>query len=151
MTPTKLMRCAAGAVCVLAIAAATASAATAPGDTTYAGTTAESTKVKLTVGTAGNATVFKIAKTQATCDQGRLDTEAATFKRFDVSDPGEFSDKRKSSTQDGSYVLKDTFELTGALAADQSSWTGTYDKTTKVLKNGHKFDTCVLSTTWEAS
>jgi hypothetical protein len=146
----KLTRCAAGAACGLAIAAATTSAA-APGDTAYTGTTAEGTKVKLTVATPGNATVFKIAKTQATCDQGTLDTEAATFKRFDVSDPGEFSDKRKSATQDGKYVLKDTFEITGTLAADQSSWTGTYDKTTKVLKNGRKVDTCVLSTTWDAS
>jgi hypothetical protein len=139
-----------GAVCILGITAATTSAA-APGDTTYTGATAEGTKVKLTVASAGNATVFKIAKTQATCDQGRLDTEAATFKRFDVSDPGEFSDKRKSTTEDGRYVLKDTFETTGTLAADQSSWTGTYEKTTRVLKNGRKFDTCVLSTTWDAS
>jgi hypothetical protein len=150
MSVMTMRRCAVGLACILAVGIASGATA-APGDTIYAGTTTEGAKVKLIVATAGNATMFKIAKTSAECEEGALATDAATFRRFDVSDPGEFSDKRKGTTQDSRYVYKDTFELTGTLAADESSWTGTYDKTTKVLKNGRKVDTCVLSTTWEAS
>ena len=129
-----------------------ASAAAAPGDTVYTGVAADgSTKVKLVVASPGQATTFKIAKTTAGCKQGSLDTDPATFRRFDTSDPGEFSDKRKATTQDGKYVLKDTIRLAGTINADQASWTGTYQKTTKVLRNGHKVDTCVLSTTWDVS
>jgi hypothetical protein len=138
----------AGSVAVLVAAAAGA----APGDTVYTGSTAEGIKVKLVVASPGNATAFKIAKTKAECQQGTLDIEAATFRRFDVSDPGEFSDKRKNkTTQDDGYVLKDTFILAGSLNADNVTWSGTYEKTTRVIKNGRKVDTCVLSTTWDAS
>lgn len=142
-----MKRCAVavGVASLLAVVAASA----APGDTTYGGTTAEGTKVKLTVAKAGNATVFKIARTEATCDEGRLETEATTLRHFDVSDPGAFSDKRKSKVQDGRYLLRDTFQTTGEIAADQGGWTGTYQKRTKVLKDGRRVDTCVLSTTWE--
>jgi hypothetical protein len=151
MRLTMRMGCAvAGSVAVLAATAA--AAATAPGDTAYTGTTAEGVKVKLVVATPGNATAFKIAKTKAECQQGSLDILAATFRQFDTSDPGEFSDKRKSkTTQDGGYVLKDTYILSGSVGADGSSWSGTYEKTTRVIKNGHKVDTCVLSTTWDVS
>jgi hypothetical protein len=140
------------AVTALVSAAVCATTWAAPGDTVYAGTLNDGkTKVKLVVGMAGNATTFKVAKTQATCEQGRLDTDAATFRHFDTSDPGTFSDKRKSSTKDGKYVLKDTFVLSGSVDADQASWSGSYEKTTKVLKNGRTFDTCVLSATWDVN
>ena len=146
------MRFVRGAVVLVFAFAAGTTAWAAPGDTVYAGTLNDGkTKVKLVVGMAGNATAFKVAKTQATCEQGTLDTEAATFRRFDTSDPGEFSDKRKSTTQDGKYVLKDTFILSGAINADETSWTGSYEKTTRVFKNGRKIDTCVLSATWDVS
>ena len=142
--------------CVVAVTSLalliSASANAAPGDTVYAGVTAEgNTKVKLVVASPGQATTFKIANTTAECKAGSLDTDPATFRRFDTSDPGEFSDKRKASTKDGQYVLKDTFLLAGTINADQASWSGTYQKTTKVLKNGRRFDTCVLSTTWDVS
>ena len=144
------MRLMAGTVLALAAVAATASAA--PGDTTHVGTTDGGVKVKLVVADTGNATAFKIAKTQATCEQGRLDTQAATFQHFDTSDPGEFSDKRKSkATQDDGYVLKDTYLLAGSVGTDGTSWSGTYKKTTRVYKKGRKVDTCVLDATWEAS
>jgi hypothetical protein len=137
---------------VLALAAVTASAWAASGNTTYVGTTDNDVKVKLVVAGSGNATAFKIAKTQATCEQGRLDTEAASFRHFDTSDPGEFSDKRKSkSVQADGYVLKDTYLLSGSVGADETSWSGTYKKTTRVYKKGRKVDTCVLDTTWDAS
>jgi hypothetical protein len=136
--------------CVALLGAAAATAA--PGDTVYTGTSAEGIKVKLVVASAGNATAFKIAKTKAECEQGVLDIQAATFRRFDTSDPGEFSDKRKhSTTQDDGYVLKDTFLLSGSASTDGSSWSGTYEKRTRVLKKGHRVDTCVLSTTWDVS
>jgi hypothetical protein len=144
------MKFMAGTVLLLATLATTAWAA--PGDTAYVGTTAEGVKVKLVVADAGNATTFKIAKTQAECDQGNLDIQAAAFRRFDTSDPGEFADKRKSkTTQEDGYLLKDTFVLAGTVGADQVSWSGTYKKTTRVFKNGRKVDTCVLSTTWDVS
>lgn len=140
-----------GIVAATAAVAFAASAHAAPGDTVYAGITAEGTKVKLTVADAGNATAFKIASSQATCDVGQLDIEAAVFKKFDVSDPGTFSDKRKSKTKDsGGYLLKDTFLISGNVAADGASWSGTYDKRTRVFKGGERVDTCVLSTTWDA-
>ena len=143
------MRLMAGTALALAAVTATAWAA---GGTTYVGTTDGGVKVKLVVADAGNATAFKIAKTQATCDQGTLDTEAATFRRFDTSDPGEFSDKRKNkTTQPDGYLLKDTYLLAGTADADATSWSGTYKKTTRVYKKGRKVDTCVLSATWDVS
>jgi hypothetical protein len=136
------MKLMAGTVFALAAVAAT----------TYVGTTDTGVKVKLVVADSGNATAFKIAKTQATCEQGRLDTAAASFRHFDTSDPGEFSDKRKSkSVQDDGYVLKDTYRLAGAVGTDGTSWSGTYKKTTRVYKKGRKVDTCVLATTWDVS
>jgi hypothetical protein len=136
------MKLMAGTVFALAAVAAT----------TYVGTTDTGVKVKLVVADSGTATAFKIAKTQATCEQGRLDTEAASFRHFDTSDPGEFSDKRKSkSVQADGYVLKDTYLLAGSVGADGTSWSGTYKKTTRVFKKGRKVDTCVLDTTWDAS
>ena len=130
--------------------AGTVAAMAAMAATTLVGTTDGGVKVKLVVADAGNATAFKIAKTQATCEQGRLDTQAATFHHFDTSDPGEFSDKRKSRlTQDNGYLLKDTYVLAGTAAADGTSWSGTYKKTTRVYKKGRKVDTCVLDTTWD--
>jgi hypothetical protein len=142
------MRLMAGTVLALAAVATTAWAA--PGETAYVGTTDTGVKVKLVVADSGNATAFKIAKTQATCDQGRLDTEAATFRRFDSSDPGEFSDKRRSkSTQPNGYLLKDTYRLAGTASADGTSWSGTYKKITRVYRKRHKVDTCVLNTTWD--
>ncbi len=137
---------------VLALAAFGATAWAAAGGTTYVGTTDNDVKVKLVVADSGNATAFKIAKTQATCEQGRLDTQAATFRHFDTSDPGEFSDKRKSKlTQQDGYVLKDTYLLAGSVSADGASWSGTYKKTTRVYKKGRKIDTCVLDTTWDVT
>jgi hypothetical protein len=137
------------AMSILAIAVASATAA--QGDTAYTGTTAEGIKVKLVVATAGNATVFRIAGTEAECEEGHLQTDPAIFKKFDVSDPGAFTDKRKSKTKDGRYLLRDSFMTTGQVGADGTSWTGTYEKTTRVLKDGRRIDTCVLSTTWEVS
>jgi hypothetical protein len=144
-----LKRCAVAVGCALALTATAAVAA--PGDTTYAGTTAEGTKVKLIVATPGNATAFKIGGTQADCQQGTLATEAATLKGFDVSDPGEFSDKRKHTIKDGKYVLKDTYMTAGTASEDGTTWTGTYEKRTRVIKNGARVDVCLLSTTWDAS
>jgi len=132
-----------------AVALGAAGASAAPGDTVLTGTTAEGTKVKLTVASFGNATAFKIGPTEATCDVGRLEIEAAKFNRFDTSDPGAFSDKRKSKVKDGRYLLRDTFKISGHLTSDEPSWTGTYDKTTKVFEKGQRVDTCVVSTTWE--
>ena len=148
MTSQGLRRC---AVAALSMFAMIGGVAAAQGDTTYSGATAEGIRVKLTVASAGNATVFRIASTEAECEQGHLETDPATFKKFDVSDPGAFADKRRSKRKDGRYVLRDTFVTTGEVGSDGSSWTGTYDKTTKVLKDGRRIDTCVLSTTWDVS
>ena len=149
MSSQSFRRCVVAAMSTLTIVVA--SAAAAPGDTTLTGTTAEGIKVKLVVATAGNATVFRVAGTEAECKEGHLQTDPAIFKKFDVSDPGAFTDKRKSKTKDGRYLLRDTFMTAGQVAADGTSWTGTYEKTTRVLKDGRKIDTCVLSTTWEVS
>lgn len=138
---------------VLAIATAVAVAAAAlaaPANTVHIGATADGVKIKLTVAQSGNAVAFRIGRTKATCDAGQLDIEAATFKKFDTSDPGAFSDKRKSKVKSGGYLLKDTFLTTGNVGADGVSWSGTYDKRTRVFKRGERVDTCVLSTTWQA-
>lgn len=136
---------------ILVVGTAAIAAARAPGDTTVSGESAEGVKVSLTVGKAGNATVFKIGATEVPCDQGSLSTNPATFKRLDTSDPGEFSDKRKSSVEDGRFLLKDTFKTTGTFSEDDESWSGTYNQKTKVLKNGNRVDSCELGTTWKAS
>jgi hypothetical protein len=136
-------------VAFAALAVGAAGATAAPGDTVLTGSTDDGTKVKLTVATAGNATAFKIGATEATCDVGRLEIKAAKFTRFDTSDPGAFSDKRKSKVKDGRYLLRDTFKIAGQLSSDKTTWTGTYDKTTKVFEKGERVDRCVVSTTWE--
>jgi hypothetical protein len=148
---SQAVRWCAGLALGLAVGIASLAAASAPGDTTVSGTTAEGVKVKLTVANPGNVTAFKIGAADVQCEQGSLNTDAATFKRLDTSDPGEFSDKRKSSVEDGRFLLKDTFKTTGAFSEDDNEWTGTYEQSTKVLKNGHKVDTCLLTTTWKAS
>ncbi len=148
MSSQSLRRC---AIAVASMCVVIGGSAVAKQTTTYAGETEEGIRVKLTVAGAGNATVFRIASTEADCKSGHLRTASATFKKFDVSDPGAFADKRKSKTKDGRYLLRDTFLTTGEVASNGASWTGTYDKTTKVIKDGRGVDTCVLSTTWEVS
>jgi phosphate-selective porin len=147
MSSEAMRRCAVAAMSLFAVLGTSASAA--PGDRVYSGTTAEGTKVRLIVASLGNATAFKIGATEAVCDVGRLEIDAAKFKNFDTSDPGTFADKRRSKTKDGNYLLRDTFKIAGQLTADDGVWTGTYDKTTKVYKGGKLVDTCVVSTTWE--
>jgi hypothetical protein len=147
MRSQSLRGCAVATIAALALV----SAAAAQGNSAYVGTTEQGTKVKLVADATGTPLAFKIAKTTADCEQGMLETEAATFRRFDTSESGTFSDKRKTKTQDGRYILKDVFVLSGTAAEDGSGWSGTYEKTTKVLKNRHRVDTCVLSATWEAS
>jgi hypothetical protein len=125
--------------------------ARAPGDIKFTGETAEGVKVNLTVAESGNATVFKIGGTEVPCDQGSLSTNPTAFKRLKPSDPGEFSDKRKSSVEDGRFLLKDTFKTTGTFSEDDQTWSGTYSQKTKVLKNGDRVDSCELATTWSAT
>lgn len=143
-----MRRCAVATVAAFAVVVASASAA--PDDRIYTGITADGTKVKLVASSLGNPKAFKIWPTEAVCDVGRLEIDAAKFTRFDTSDPGRFVDKRKSKTKDGNYLLRDTFKMAGQLSADDGVWTGTYDKTTKVFKGGKLVDTCVVSTTWDA-
>ncbi len=147
MSSEMLTRCSVAALSLFAVVVASASAA--PGQTVHTGATAEGIKVKLFVASRGHATAFKIGATEAVCDVGRLEIDAAKFKKFDMSDPGAFVDKRKSKTRDGKYLLRDTFKMAGQLTADDAGWTGTYAKTTKVFKKRRLVDTCVVKTTWE--
>ncbi len=127
-------------------------AAAAPGDTIFTGTTAEGVNVKLTVATAGNATAFKIGKTSVTCAEGgELSNRGGTYKEFDTSDPGEFSDKRASSSDNGGYHFETKSTINGELGADNETWGGTFKLVTKVFKRNEKIDTCKLKTEWSAT
>ncbi len=78
-------RTAAALAAALALGAATVASA-APGDTVFEGQTSEGVAVKLTVATAGNATAFRIGKSEVTCGHGTLTNRAGTYKEFDTSD-----------------------------------------------------------------
>jgi hypothetical protein len=130
----------------------TAIAAAAPGDTIYTGTTAEDVPVKLTVAEFGNATAFKIGKTTVTCREGgELKNRSGTYRDFDTSDPGEFSDKRSSSSENGGYHFKTKSTVHGEVAADNETWSGTFKLVTKVFERGDRIDVCKLRTTWSTS
>ena len=132
------------------ILAATAGAA-APGDTILTGSTAEDVDVKLTVGTAGNATAFKIGKTEVTCAEGgELVNRGGTYTRFDTSDPGEFHDKRSNTSDNDGYHFKTKSVIHGEIGADQQSWSGVFKLITKVFERGERIDVCKLKTHWSA-
>ena len=124
----------------------------APGDTVYEGSTSEDVPVKLTVGTAGNATAFKIGKTRVTCaNGGTLTNRGGTYSGFDTSDPGVFADKRRSSSDNGGYHFKTGSTIEGHINDDQESWSGTFKLVTKVFKNDERIDVCKLKTKWDVA
>ena len=130
----------------------TAIAGAAPGDVIHEGTTTEGVVVKLTVATAGNATAFKIGKTSVTCAQGgTLTNKAGTYREFDTSDPGEFSDKSATSSDNGGYHFKTKSTIHGVIGADNESWSGSFKLVTKVFKQGEKIYTCTLKTNWSVA
>jgi hypothetical protein len=131
----------------------TAAAGAAPGDTSLAGTTTEGVKVKLTVAQFGNATAFKIGGTQVECANGTLTNKSHVYAPLDTSDPGEFTEKDRSSSDNGGFHFVSRSSITGASASpdDFTSWSGTFANTTKVFKKGQKIDTCRLKTEWITS
>jgi hypothetical protein len=140
------------ATAIVVVLGSAAIASAAPGDTTYTGSTDEGVSVKLTVANPGNATAFKIGKTQVECNRGgTLSNKKATYTDFDTSDPGSFADKREASSNGGGYHFETKSNLDGEIAADQASWSGSLKLATKVFRKGHKVDTCKLTTAWTAS
>jgi hypothetical protein len=131
---------------------ATGVAGAAPGDTVLAGTTTEGVKVKLTVASFGNATAFKIGGTEVKCGHGTLTNKAGTYKPLDTSDPGEFTDRSKSSSENGGYHFesKTTIHGTSASPDDFTAWLGTFKLVTKVFQHGDQIDSCKLKTEWSA-
>ena len=108
--------------------------------------------VKLTVASFGNATAFRVGAYEVKCEnKGTLSNKAFTYKDLDTSDPGSFSDKRKSSSKAGKFKFKSETKIAGTASADGGSWSGTYKVTTRVLKRGSRIDTCKLKTTWDAA
>ena len=96
------------------VLAAIGPAVAAPGDTVYTGSTAEGTKVKLTVASAGQATNFKIAKTNVECTRAAtLGNDAGSYTGFDTSDPGSFADKRSTASNSGGYHFNEKSTLAG--------------------------------------
>jgi hypothetical protein len=140
------------AAAVVIVLGSAAIADAAPGDTILTGSTTEGAKVKLTVGVAGNATAFKLAKTQVSCNRGgTLNNKPATYTDFDTSDPGSFADKRDASSDGGGYHFETKSTLSGQIGADQASWSGSLKLATKVFSHGRKIDSCKLNTAWTAT
>jgi hypothetical protein len=130
----------------------TALAAAAPGDVQLDGQTSDGVKVKLTVAGAGNATAFKIGKTEVTCAEGgTLTNNAGTYTGFDTSEPGRFADRRTSSSDDGKYHFETKAGVAGQVAEGDSSWSGTFKLKTTVFKHHEEIDTCKLRSTWTAA
>ena len=124
----------------------------APGDTVYKGETAEGAKVKLTVAEFGNATKFRLGKTEVLCKQeGTLENGAFTYKDLDISDPGSFFDKRKSESRSAGFEFETKSQLEGDVDADDNSWGGLLSLKTKVFERGEMIDVCKLNTTWDVS
>lgn len=141
----------------LAVAAAVvvglcAASAGAQDPVTFRGQTAEGVAVKLTVASFGNATAFRVGSYEIECkNEGTLSNKAFAYKDLDTSDPGSFSDARKSSSKASGFKFKSKTKIAGTATADGSSWSGTYRVTTEVLERGSKIDTCKLRTTWNAA
>lgn len=128
-----------------------AGAGTTPGDTVHVGTTADGVTVKLTVAEFGNATAFKIGKTKVACGAGTLTNRGGTYTPLDTSDPGEFFDVTKSSSDNGGFHFKSKATIHGLVNADNTSWSGTFKLVTKVFQRGERIDLCKLNTTWDVA
>ena len=140
------------AVAATVVAALTATSAAAQESVTFHGQTEEDVTVKLTVASFGNATAFHVGAYEVKCkNKGTLSNKAYTYKDLDTSDPGSFSDKRKSSSESGKWKFKSRTKIEGTATADGGSWSGTYKVRTRVLKQGSKIDICKLNTTWDAA
>ena len=140
------------AVAAIVVAGLTATSAVAQENVTFQGQTEENVNVKLTVASFGNATAFRVGAYEVKCkNKGTLSNKAFAYKDLDTSDPGSFSDKRKSSSKAGKFKFKSRTRITGTATADGDSWSGTYKVTTRVLERGSRIDTCKLNTTWEAA
>ena len=124
-----------------------------PGDTLLTGQTTEGVKVKLTVAEFGNATVFKIGGTKVECGHGTLTNRSGTYTPLDISDPGEFTDRTKTSSDNGAYHFESKSKIHGISAStdDFTSWSGTFKLVTKVFKRGDQIDACKLKTEWTAA
>jgi hypothetical protein len=121
----------------------------AAADTLLTGSTADGIAIKLNVGEFGNATSFRVAGSDVECKHGTLSTRARTFTPLDTSDPGVFSDKSSDSFKAGAFKFKSQTKINGTESA--GSWSGSFVRGTKVLRNGEKVDTCRVNTTWAAS
>ena len=146
----------AGAVLATAgalVAGSAAIAAAAPGDTILEGTTTEGVKVKLTVGEFGNATAFRIGKSEVKCGHGTLTNRAGTYKPLDTSDPGEFTDRTKTTSDNDGYHFQTKSTIHGVAASedDLTSWSGEFKLVTKVSQDGEEIDSCKLKTDWSVS
>jgi hypothetical protein len=140
------------AVTATVVAGLIATSAAAQESVTFHGQTEQNVKVKLTVASFGNATAFHMGAYEVKCkNKGTLSNRAYTYKDLDTSDPGSFSDKRKSSSKSGKFKFKSQTKTAGTATADGDSWSGTYKVTTRVLKRGSRIDTCKLKTTWDAA
>jgi hypothetical protein len=129
----------------------TGSAAAGTPGTILHGTTAEDVKVKLVVGEFGNATAFRIGRTEVECMQGgTLTNKAGTYRNLDTSDPGEFSDRRRASSESGRYRFKTKSTVRGEVGDDDQTWSGVFKLVTKVFEHGGWVDTCKLKTRWSA-
>ena len=127
-----------------------AAVATAQKVVTFTGSTGDDVAVKLTVASFGNATAFRVGANDVKCNKGTLSNQAFIYKPLDVSDPGAFSDKSRSSSKLGKFTFKSESKLTGTATPDGTAWSGTYKLTTRVLKKGTRIDTCKVNTTWDA-
>ena len=128
-------------------------AGAAPGDTVLEGTTTEGVKVKLTVAEFGNATAFRVGRSEVKCGHGTLTNRAGTYKPLDTSDPGEFTDRTRSSSDNEGYHFQTKSTIRGAAASenDFTSWSGTFKLVTRVFQDGEEIDVCKLKTEWTVS
>lgn len=126
-------------------------ASAAPGDVTLHGETTQGVKVKLVVGSAGNAMSFKLGATESHCKHGTLTNKAITFKPLDRSDPGTFEDHTSGTSSRGGYQFKTTTSLGGNSEGDGSAWSGAVSLATKVFSDGKKIDSCKLNVSWNVS
>lgn len=120
-------------------------------ETAFTGRTSDGAGVRLKVGEFGNATSFRVSAEEIECNHGTLSNRAFTYRDFDRSDPGSFGDRTHTSSRSGALTFKTETRLNGLAAEDFLTWTGIYKLTTKVIKKGHKIDTCKVNATWEAA
>ena len=142
-----------GLACALALSLALLGAVpTAASAVVFRGESTQGKPVKLRVGPDEKLNRFSIRWKTKDCNRG-LYYRAGTIvgPPLDRSRAGFFLDEARYKGQAGRYDFRVDYRVRGRQKSP-TRWTGSFDATAKVLRNGKKIDTCRLNrVSWRAN